>query len=444
MLGWRNKRTPTQKPIGAGAPGFRDSPSAAFKPGEVVGNAYQVRNLVGTSPSGHVFAAWDMVLERLVALKAAWRDPDTPPLLVEARALSKVASDCVVQIYGLGRHRDVDYMVMEGVVGTPLADHIADAWAGHRRMPVEEGLSILQRLAEGLAAVHQAGLTHGDLRSDSILYAGGGRVVFTGLGLSPGARDAHRPPSLAPEIVRRGRAGTGPGTDRPPAQMIDLYALGCIGVELLTGAPPYTGRSLEEVVESHLHEAVPDVCELRRDLPTELGDLIAQLMAKEPDRRPVSAREVANQLAVISSRAQARPRRESVTILLVDDDADEVRALWSRMRRAHERIDVEAARNATDAIAVVRRAPPQLLVFAMDLPGSMNGFELAMYLQGAGDVRRSELVALVDEGSAAAVALEQIGVSRVIVRGPALGDQIAALVREFADHALHGSVPVAG
>lgn len=444
MLGWRNKKTSAQKPIGAAAPGFRDSSSAAFKPGEVVDNAYQVRQLVGTSPSGHVFAAWDMVLERLVALKAAWRDPDTPPLLVEARALSKVASDCVVQIYGLGHHRGVEYMVMEGVVGMTLADRIAEAWDGHRRMPVEEGLSILQRLAEGLAAVHQAGLTHGDLRSDSVLYPGGGRVVFTGLGLSPGARDARRPPSLAPEIVRRGRAGTAPGSLRPPAQMIDLYALGCIGVELLTGKPPYSGPSLEEVVESHLHQAVPDVCALRRDLPTELGDLIAQLLAKEPDHRPVSAAEVASQLAVISARAQARPRRETVKILLVDDDADEVRALWSRMRRAHERIDVEAARNATDAIADVRRAPPQVLVFAMDLPGSMNGYELAMYLEGAGDVRRTELVALIDEASDAAAALEQIGVSRVVVRGPALGDQIAALVRELADHALHGAVPVAG
>ncbi len=439
MRGWGNKKAP-QKPIAALAPGFRDSPSAAFQPGEVVDSTYQVRTLVGTSPSGQVFAAWDMVMERMVALKAAWRDPDAPRLLVEARALSAVASDCVVQIHGIGHHRGIEYMVMEGVASATLADHIAASWVEHRRMPVEEGLAILGRLAEGLAAVHQAGLSHGDLRPDSVLYPGGGRVVFSGLGLSPGARDALRPPSLAPEIVRRGRAGTAPSVDR-----IDLYALGCIAVELLTGAPPYTAPSLEEVIDAHLNQALPDVCALRRELPTELGDLVFQLMDKDPDRRPVSAREVADQVAVIRARAEARPRRDSVKVLLVDDDADEVRALWSRMRRAHARIDVEAARNATDAIADIRRAPPQVMVFAIELPGSMNGFELAMYLKGAGDIRRTALVALIDDRSPdAAHALEQIGVSRVIVRGPALGDQLAALLRELADHALHGAVPVAG
>jgi CheY-like chemotaxis protein len=142
---------------------------------------------------------------------------------------------------------------------------------------------------------------------------------------------------------------------------------------------------------------------------------------------------------------QARPRRDTVSVLIVDDDSDEVRRLWSRARRAHGRVDVDAARNATDAIASIRRAAPQVILVSMDLPGSMNGLELCMYLQGAGEAKRSTFVALVDQITPESMkVLDSIGVAQVLMRGPALGDELASSVRHLADAALHGPVAVNG
>jgi serine/threonine-protein kinase len=403
----------------------------------VVGNAYQVRKLLGTSSSGQVFEAWDMVLERLVALKVGWRDQAAPSLIAEARALAAVGDDCVVQVHGFGNYHGVEYMVMEGVVGMTLADQIAESWAGEHRMSVDHALRILIALADGLASVHRAGLAHRDLRPDNILYPGGGRVLLTGLGVTSASRQAGRAPAIAPEVI-------GGAADADPHK-IDLYALGAVAVELLTGAAPYAGGSLQEVVDAHAHAELPDLCSQRPELPTELGDLVHELLAKDPAQRPTSARLVTEQLRVIHARVQSRPRRDAVTVLVIDDSADEVRAIWSRLRRAHPRVEVEAARNATDAIAQIRRDAPQIILFSMELPGSMNGFELAMYLQGSGDARRSTFVALVDEVNERAQALlAELGVARVIERGADLGDELALLIRSLADDSLRGPVAVSG
>lgn len=438
MLGWRNKKPPTAGATFQAPSGYRDSDRAIFSDGEVVANAYQVRKLLGTSTSGQVFEAWDMLLERLVALKAGWRDADSPPLLSEARALSAVSDDGVVRIHGMGHHHGIEYVVMEAVSGQTVAERIAQCWDGARRMSIDEGLRILLLVADGLAAVHGAGLAHRDLRPENILYPEPGRIVFSGLGLPAAPRDASRPPAMAPEIIAHGLTNV-------DLHRVDLYCYGALAVEVLTGAPPYHGKSLQETLDAHVHDAVPDVCALRPELPTEIADLVFELLAKEPNRRPHGAAEVAAQLRVIRARLEAKPRRDTVKVLLVDDDAGEVRRLWSRIRRAHARVEVEAAPNATDAIAAIRRDPPQVILFSMELPGSMNGFELAMYLQGSGDARRSIFVAMVDarnDGSDGL--LDQLGVAQVLERGPAMGDHLSSTIRRLAEQILHGSVPVVG
>jgi serine/threonine-protein kinase len=424
MLGWRNKKTGV--PTFEVPPGYRDSKQPVFQIGEVIANAYQIRRLAGTSSSGQIFEAWDMLLERLVSIQTQWRDAGTPALVHEARSLAAVGAPCVPQVHGLGHHRGVDFMVLEGVVGLSLAEHIDETWVGERRMSIEEALAILVALADGLEAIHRAGLAHRDVRPENVIMSGGGRFLWTGLTRDPGSRS-----SLAPEIA----------ADRPADPIrVDLYGLGAIAVELLTGKPPYTGLSPSDTLDAHRHEAVPDLVAMRAEVPTELGDLVFELMAKDPSRRPSSAREVSQQLAVIRARVQSRPRRDTVRVLIVHDDSDEVRRLWSRIRRAHVRLEVDAARNATDAIAAIRRDPPQVVLVSMDLPGSMNGFELCMYLRGSGDARLATFIALVDQLTPESLkVLDRLGVTHVLPRGPGLGDALASSVRTLADDELHPS-----
>lgn len=423
MLGWRNKKTATTT---FEAPsGYRDSSQPVFQPSEVIANTYQIRKLAGASSGGQVFEAWDMLLERLVTIKAQWRDSGTPSLVHEARSMAAVGAPCVPQVHGLGNHRGVEFMVLEGVTGMTLAEHIAETWVGERRMSVDDALSMLIGSSAGLGAIHGAGLAHRDVRSDNVVMPGNGRFIWTNLG---GQRDPDRPPSLAPEMVA--------GLAADPVK-VDLYGLGAVAVELLTGKPPYAGRSLADTLDAHRFEDVPDVAAMRSEVPVELGDLVFELMAKDPSRRPSSAREVTRQLEVIHARVQARPRRDLLRALIVDDDSDEVRRLWSRIRRAHPRLELDAARNATDAIASIRRDTPQIILVSMDLPGSMNGLELCMYLEGLGETRRSTFIALVDDVTPEALkVLDRVGVAQVLTRGPNLGDELAASVRNLADGAL--------
>src|SRR5215510_14664199 len=106
-------------------PGFRDSPVRALNHGEVVASTYTVRNEIARTDTGIVFEARDMMLDRLVALKLAWRDPGMPSLILEARRCSAVRDPCAVAIYGMGNHQGVEFVVGERVIGHLLADMLS-------------------------------------------------------------------------------------------------------------------------------------------------------------------------------------------------------------------------------------------------------------------------------------------------------------------------------
>src|SRR3954447_22759524 len=102
-------------------PGFRDSPVRALTHGEVVASTYAVREELARTDTGIVFEARDMMLDRLVALKLAWRDPGMPSLILEARRCAAVHDACAVAIHGMGNHQGIEYVVAERVSGRLLA-----------------------------------------------------------------------------------------------------------------------------------------------------------------------------------------------------------------------------------------------------------------------------------------------------------------------------------
>jgi len=104
--------------------GFRDSSEAALVEGDVVASSYHVRREITRVHTGAVYEAHDTLLDRLVAIKLAWRDPGTPSLVSEARRCAAVRDPCSVQIHGMGMHQGVEYAIAERVVGKLLADEI--------------------------------------------------------------------------------------------------------------------------------------------------------------------------------------------------------------------------------------------------------------------------------------------------------------------------------
>src|SRR5436190_3660768 len=103
-------------------PGFRDSPTRALNPGEVVASAYAIRAEVARTETGIVYEARDLTLDRAVAMKVAWRDPGMPSLIPEARRCAQVRDPCAVAIHGVGNYQGLEYIIAERVTGVLLRE----------------------------------------------------------------------------------------------------------------------------------------------------------------------------------------------------------------------------------------------------------------------------------------------------------------------------------
>jgi serine/threonine-protein kinase len=353
--------------------GFRDSPSPALDPGEVVASTYAVREEIASTETGSVFEARDMMLDRLVALKIAWRDQGTPSLLPEARRCAAVRDPCAVQVHGMGAHKGCEFVVGERVVGRLLRFEV------ERALPPDIYLRELRTLVAAVSRAHQAGIAVGDISGATVLVCPDSRMVLGRLSLSQVPAFGPHGQILAPEVVR----GEALANDPAAAEAIDLYGLGCIALELASGIAPFANVDPQLERRGHEYEAPPRLADLRPDLPGELSDLVDWLLAKHPAGRPRSVEDVLGQLDAIIERLGMGVR--TLRVLIVDDDTARARWLWSVARRAHAAAVVDIAADGTDAAHKLNRDQPDLVFVDAALRGVMNALELCMYARGLPD-----------------------------------------------------------
>jgi CheY-like chemotaxis protein len=319
--------------------GFRDSAEPALGEGAVVAGTYHVRREIARSDTGIVYEAHDTLLDRLVALKLAWRDPGMPSLVSEARRCAAVRDPCSVQLHGMGMHEGVEYAIAERIVGKLLGDDL------ERSLPPELYLSRLRTLVAAVARAHDAGINVGYLSGTTVLLMPGERLVLGRLSLSQ-----------VPSLVAHGNRF---------APEEDLYSLGRIAIELALGS---------------LVEPLPRLSDLRTDLPGELSDLVDWMVMPAAAARPASARDVLLQLDTVLERST--PAARSVRVLVVEDDASRARWLWGLARRATASAVIETAAEGPDAAHKLNRDQPDLVFVGASLRGVMNALELCMYARG--------------------------------------------------------------
>jgi serine/threonine protein kinase len=400
-------------------PGFRDSPLRAVNPGDVVASAYAIRCEVARTDTGVVYEARDLLIERPVALKLAWRDPGTPSLVLEARRCAQVRDPCAVAIHGVGDHHGVEYVVAERVTGVLLRELL------RRPLPAEAYLARLRVLAAAVARAHEHGVAVGDLSGGAILVDRGGRMVLGPLSMSqvPAPRPGGQP--LAPEVAR----GEVEASDPRAALSIDLYGLGCLAIEMARGAPPLPGADPGEAPGDTAPGEPPRLSDLRPDLPGELSDLIEWLLADAPAGRPASAGDVLAQLDALVERLGATAR--SIRVLVVDDDTARGRLLWSLARRAHPSAIVEISSEGADAAHKLHRDKPDLVFVDASLRGVMNALELCMYARGIESEHAPELVLIGDLSERDRALFAGASVAS-IPGGVALPNEVIERVRQVA------------
>jgi serine/threonine-protein kinase len=225
----------------------------------------------------------------------------------EARATSLVRHPGIVEIYDCGTLEGQAYIVMEFLAGESL--EAALARAGHLAGELGTVGSVLGQVADALGAAHEHGIIHRDLTPGNVFLLG--------------KRGAS--PSIATKILDFGVAKLagdwlGPGASTRPGavlgtpaymspeqcfgsaeidQRADVYALGCIAFEMLTGRPPYLRTSASELLVAHLREPTPIPSRWRPEIPRPFDDLIVRMLSKDPASRPASMREVVARLAAI-------------------------------------------------------------------------------------------------------------------------------------------------
>jgi serine/threonine protein kinase len=403
---------------------------SVLETGEIVADVYEVRALLGAGAMGEVYDAHDRALNRRVALKV--ERPDVAPdyLVREGRALAAIRHPGVVTVHTIGRHNGVAFLVLERVYGLSLDRMIDDRRRRNEPFAVGEAIDLLVAIADALSVVHKAGLAHRDVKPANVMLAPGGRVVLMDFGLVlPNAdRAGHRTAAgslqyMAPEALTR-------DVVEGAAALLDVYAVGVLAYELFCGVTPFDSADARELYRAKVRKPLATVAKRRPDLPPALSDLIAQLMAPDPQDRPQGAEAVVWQLRALRTRLTAQGETRPFSALIVDDDEDMRRALALYVRAGAPEADIETMSDGRQAVRAVRRRVPDLMLVDLDLP-DINGIEVCMLLRGMQLGDACVIVSVSARATRADVELlQQLGV-RSLEKGPSLMSQVVELVEQM-------------
>lgn len=266
--------------------------------GTVIGSKYRVRKVLGAGGMGAVYLALNEDLGRTVALKMlhgplAADKEFAARFRAEAWAAAAIRHPGIVDVLDLGTTEDGKlFIVMEHLLGLTLRACLA------RQCPFSVGNAawVLDELLDALGAAHERGIVHRDLKPENVFLAqtpkgvvvklldfGLSKSALSDLKLTHSGTSLGTPLYMAPEQAKGAKHAN---------HRADLYSVGAMLYELLTGRPPFTGDSYAEILSKLLGEPHLSLTELRPDLPLALSHLVDQLLAKNPEERPSSARVV--------------------------------------------------------------------------------------------------------------------------------------------------------
>ncbi|MRG63033.1 Stk1 family PASTA domain-containing Ser/Thr kinase [Limosilactobacillus reuteri] len=315
-----------------------------MNPGYEIGHRYRIIRSLGEGGMANVYLAHDMVLDRDVSVKLLRLDLRDDPSTKrrfhrEAMAATQLNDPHIVGIYDVGEDHGLQYMVMQYVKGTDLKAYIKK----HYPIPLPQVIDIMEQVLSAVATAHAHGIIHRDLKPQNILIDENKNVKITDFGIAVAvSQDSLTQTNtlmgsvhyLSPEQARGSIA----------TKQSDIYSLGIILFELLTGKVPFEGETAVSIALKHFREEIPSVREQNKGIPQALENVIIKATAKEPAERYNSVNEMAADLKTVLDPQRANEPR----LKIQQDDNGETKVLDIK----HLKADDYQSKKSTDSPTV--------------------------------------------------------------------------------------------
>ena len=264
--------------------------------GELIDNRYKIIKSIGEGGMANVYLAWDTILEREVAVKILRGDLADDEKFVrrfqrEANSASSLRHPNIVEMYDVGEDNGKYFIVMEYVNGKTLKSLIKKRGA----LNINESIDIMMQLASGIACAHDSFIIHRDIKPQNVLILEDGRVKITDFGIAMALNSAE---------LTQTNSVMGSVHYLPPEQASgngatiksDIYSLGILMFELLTGKVPFKGDNAVEIAIKHMKDQIPSVVDINNSIPQSVENIVLKACAKNPKNRYDSVGEMYNDL----------------------------------------------------------------------------------------------------------------------------------------------------
>ena len=265
---------------------------------KIICNRYKILDHLGTGGMATVWLGYDTILDRQVAIKTFKIDANDEDAVKrfnrEAKAVTSLSHPNIVSIYDVENEGELYYLILEYVEGMTLKDYMIK----NPRIPIETIVHIAKQIAAGLSHAHQNGIIHRDIKPQNILMNENLTCKITDFGIARAYGDTTLTQTnqmlgtvyyLSPEQAR-GNVAT--------AQS-DIYSLGILIFEMITGQIPFKGESAVAIALKHLQEELPDIDKFRDNIPQSVKNIVLQATMKNPNERYISSKELFEDLSTV-------------------------------------------------------------------------------------------------------------------------------------------------
>ena len=282
--------------------------------GKSVGDRYQIEEIIGSGGMSTVFKATDPNLKRVVAVKMIHPHMSMDEDFIrrfeeEAKGVAQLRHPHIVQVYDFDHDEDAYYMILEFVPGESLAEYLARLEKSDRQMSNQEVVKYGSQICQAVDYAHQRGLIHRDLKPANVMLNVYGEAILMDFGIAKivgGTRHTATGAVIGTAMYMSPEQIKGMEIDH----RTDIYSLGVMLFEMVSGKPPFQADSAMTLMMMHVNDPVPNLSQLRPDVPRGLVDVIEKALSKDRNDRYQSAAEMASALESALLQKVLKERRD--------------------------------------------------------------------------------------------------------------------------------------